>query len=133
MIRRHVFTLDLKDDPAVVDTYVRHHREVWPEVQASLLHVGVQQMDIYLLGRRLVMIVDMREGIDYRAAFRAHAASSARVAEWERLMKTLQEPATGARAGEWWAAMEPVFHLEREPIGPEEPAVAHVADSPRTS
>ena len=146
MSLRHVFTLNLKDDPAVVEAYVRHHRDVWPEVQASLLRVGVQQMDIYLLGRRLVMIVDMREGLDYRAAFTSHAASSARVAEWERLMEALQEPAPGARAGEWWAAMEPVFHLEqgtieqqpgshaRQPrMGPEERAVAHVADSPRTS
>lgn len=130
---RYVFTLNLKDDPAVVDAYVRHHRDVWPEVQASLLRVGVQRMDIYLLGRRLVMIVDMREGIDYRVAFASHASSSARVAEWEGLMKAMQEPVPGARAGEWWAAMEPVFHLEQGTIRQQERAVAHVADSPHTS
>ena len=143
---RHVFTLNLKDDPAVIDAYVRHHRDVWPEVQASLLRVGVQQMDIYLLDRRLVMIVEMRDGIDYRVAFRSHASSSARIAEWERLMKSLQDPAPGARAAEWWAVMEPVFHLDQETIDPqtdshvpqprmepEEPAIAHVADSSRTS
>ena len=139
-MQRHVFTLNLKDDPGIVETYTRYHRDVWPEVQASLRRVGVQGMDIYLLGRRLVMVVDMHDGIDYRTAFRAHASSSPRVAEWERLMKTLQEPPAEARAGEWWAAMEPVFHLE----GPEntsrprtteqqEPAIAHVADRPRTS
>ena len=144
MTRRHVFTINLKDDPSVVEAYVRHHRDVWPEVQASLRQVGVQQMEIYLLGRRLVMVVDMRDGIDYRAAFTSHASSSARVAEWERLMKALQEPVPGARADEWWAAMEPVFQLTHGTIepqpgsdaqqprtGPEEPAVAHVADSPR--
>ena len=133
MTGRHVFTLNLKDDPAVVDAYVRHHRDVWSEVQASLLRVGVQQMDIYLLGRRLVMVVEMREGIDDRAAFKSHASSSARVAEWERLMKALQEPAPGARPGEWWAAMEPVFHLRHDTIETQEGAVAHVADSPRRS
>ena len=125
---RHVFTLNLKDDPAVVDAYRRHHRAVWPEVQASLRGVGVEQMDIYLLGRRLVMVVEMRDGRDYRDAFRAHASSSQRVAEWERLMKSLQEPAAEAGAGEWWAVMEPVFHLEQG-----EPAIAHVADRSRTS
>jgi hypothetical protein len=26
-------------------------------------------------------------------------------------MKTLQEPVAGAPSGEWWAIMEPVFHL----------------------
>jgi L-rhamnose mutarotase len=143
---RHVFTVNLKDDPAVVDAYVRHHRDVWPEVQASLLHAGVLQMDIYLLERRLVMIVEMRDGTDYRTAFRSHASSSGRIAEWERLMKSLQEPAPGARAGEWWAAMEPVFQLGQERsdtqtgadarqsrLRPEEPAIAHLADSSRTS
>lgn len=125
---RHVLTLNLKDDPAIVDAYTRHHRDVWPEVQASLRRVGVEQMDIYLLGRRLVMVVEMRDGLDYRDAFRTHAASSQRVAEWERLMKSLQEPAAEAGAGEWWAVMEPVFHLEQG-----EPAIAHVADRSRTS
>jgi L-rhamnose mutarotase len=133
MTGRHVFTINLKDDPAVIEAYVRHHREVWPEVQASLLHAGVQQMDIYLLGRRLVMVVDMRDGIDYRAAFTSHASSSVRVAEWERLMKALQEPAPGACADEWWAAMEPVFHLKQGTTDLQERAIAHLADSPRTS
>jgi L-rhamnose mutarotase len=125
---RLVLTLNLKDDPAIVDAYKRHHRAVWPEVQASLRRVGVEQMDIYLLGRRLVMVVEMRDGHDYRDAFRAHASSSQRVAEWERLMTSLQEPATEAGVGEWWAVMEPVFHLEQG-----DPAIAHVADRSRTS
>ena len=125
---RHVFTLNLKDDPAIIDAYTRHHRAVWPEVQASLRRVGVEQMDIYLLGRCLVMVVEMRDGRDYRDAFREHASSSQRVTEWERLMKSLQEPAAEAGAGEWWAVMEPVFHLEQG-----EPAIAHVADRSPTS
>jgi L-rhamnose mutarotase len=128
MSHRHVFTVNLKDDPAVVETYKRYHSEVWPEVQASLLAVGVRQMDIYLMGRRLVMVVEMRDGLDYRTAFRSHASSSQRVAEWERLMKSLQEPVADARAGEWWAVMEPVFHLEQG-----EPAIAHAADRARHS
>jgi L-rhamnose mutarotase len=120
-----VFTINLKDDPAVIEAYRQHHRAVWPEVQDSLRRIGVERMEIHLLGRRLVMLVEMRDGIDYRAAFEAHASSSQRVAEWERLMKSLQEPPPEAREGEWWAAMEPVFHLE--------PAIAHRADRTLTS
>jgi L-rhamnose mutarotase len=144
MSRRHVFTVNLKDEPGIRETYARHHRDVWPEVQDSLKRVGVEQMDIYLLGRRLVMIVEMRDGLDYRVAFKSHASSSQRVIEWERLMKSLQEAPAEAREGEWWAAMEPVFHLgsiEHQPgshprqprMEPEEPVIAHVADRPRTS
>jgi L-rhamnose mutarotase len=128
---RHVFTIKLKDEPGVVETYRRHHRDVWPEVQASLRRAGVEYMDIYLLGRTLVMVVETREGLDYATAFASHAASSPRVVEWERLMKSLQEPSVDARAGEWWAVMEPVFHLNQDTV--EEPAIAHVADRSRTS
>jgi L-rhamnose mutarotase len=127
---RYVFTLNLRDEPGIVETYRRHHRDVWPEVQASLRRAGVEQMDIYLLGRRLMMVVEMRDGLDYRAAFESHVSSSPRVAEWERLMTSLQEPVAEAHADEWWAAMEPVFHLDRETA--EETAIAHVADRPRT-
>lgn len=127
MSRRQVLAVNLRDDPGVVETYRRHHREVWPEVQASLRQAGVLRLDIYLLGRRLVMVVETRDGLDYRTAFESHASSSQRVAEWERLMKSLQEPPAEAREGEWWAAMEPVFHLEQG-----EPAIAHVADRSRT-
>jgi L-rhamnose mutarotase len=128
---RTVLTVKLKDEPGIVDTYRRHHRAVWPEVQASLRQAGVDEMDIYLLGHRLVMVVEMRDGIDYRTAFQAHAGSSPRVVEWERLMKSLQEPSEDARAGEWWAVMEPVFHLNEHTA--EEPAIANVADRSRTS
>jgi L-rhamnose mutarotase len=125
---RSVFTLNLKDDPVAIDTYRRYHREVWPEVVSSLRGVGVRQMDIHLLGRRLVMIVEMRDGLDYRVAFKAHGSSSDRVAEWERLMRTLQEPIADARAGEWWSLMECVFHMDQH-----EPAVAHHAEPARLS
>ena len=127
----HVFTVNLKDGPGVIETYKQHHRQIWPEVQNSLLNVGVERMDIHLLGRTLVMVVQMRDGLDYLSAFKSHAGSSPRVAEWERLMKSLQEPPAGARPGEWWAVMEPVFHLGS--ADQQEPAIAHVADRPRIS
>jgi L-rhamnose mutarotase len=106
---RHVFAVDLKSDPQVVEAYVEHHRRVWPEVRRSLQAAGVRDMEIFLLGRRVVMIVET-DG-DYRAQFRAHAASHPRVAEWETLMQSMQEPCPGAAQGDWWAEMRPVFRL----------------------
>jgi L-rhamnose mutarotase len=111
MTNRHVLTADLVDDPAVVAAYREHHRHVWPEVVESLRRAGVERLDIHLLGRRLVMIVELRDGRDLAQTFAEHVASSPRVAEWERLMKSLQEPAPGAAPGEWWTAMEPLFTL----------------------
>jgi L-rhamnose mutarotase len=111
---RHVLAVDLKDDPAVIEAYKAHHRRVWPEVLRSLRGAGVADMQIYMLGRRLVMLVDMQDGLDVRRAFATHAASDPRVAEWEELMKSMQQPPPGSAAGEWWAVMQPVFHLHED-------------------
>ena len=111
---RYVLTVNLKDDPAAIAAYRRQHRDVWPEVVQSLRQAGVEHMDIHLLGRQLVMIVELSDGLDFRRTLAAHVASSPRVAEWERLMKSLQEPAPDAAPGEWWAMMEPVFSLEHQ-------------------
>lgn len=114
-VNRHVLTVDLRDDPAAVETYVEYHRQVWPEVLDSLRRVGVRGMDIYLLGRRLVMVVDLEPGVDVRRAFASHMAAGARVQEWERLMKSLQQPPPGAADG-GWTVMQPVFHLDAKRV-----------------
>jgi L-rhamnose mutarotase len=110
-MRRYVLTVDLRDDPAAIAAYREHHRRVWPEVIESLRHAGVDRMDIHMLGRRLVMIVELRDGLDVRRVFAAYAASNPRVQEWERLMQSLQEPSSDAPSGDWWAVMDPVFQL----------------------
>jgi L-rhamnose mutarotase len=111
MITRTVLAVDLKDDAQAIEIYREHHRRVWPEVLASLRQSGIHEMDIYLLGRRLVMVVET-EGQDFRRCFAAHRVSDPRVIEWEALMRSLQEPPPGTPPGDWWARMEPVFSLE---------------------
>jgi L-rhamnose mutarotase len=108
---RHVLAVDLKDDPAVIEAYKRHHEQVWPEVLSSLRRAGIADMQIYLLGRRLVMIVDTPDGLDFRRCLARHVTSHPRVTEWETLMTSMQEPPPGGSAGEWWVPMQPVFQL----------------------
>ena len=111
---RHVLTVDLKDDPAVIEAYTSHHRNVWPEVLESLRRVGIADIQIYLLARRLVMVAEVTDGLDIRRAFAAHSVSNPRVVEWEALMKSMQEPPPGSAAGEWWSVMQPVFYLHED-------------------
>ena len=108
-MNRHVLAVDLKDDPHVIAAYVEHHRQVWPEVLRSLRAAGIEDMEIVLLGRRLVMIVEASG--DVASALAAHSSSSPQVAQWEALMKSMQEPPPGGAAGEWWATMTPIFRL----------------------
>ena len=109
-----VMTLDLKDDPAAIRAYRRHHAAVWPVVLKSLRTVGVRKMEIYALGRRLVMLMEAKPGFDAARDFNRHVASHPRCAEWEELMKTFQQPPPGAPRGRLWTEMEQVFSLERQ-------------------
>lgn len=108
---QHVLLVHLRDDPHAIAAYREHHQRVWPEVVESLRRAGVEQMEIHVLGRTAVMIVEVADDAEIHRVFAAHRASSARVAEWEQLMKSLQEPSPDAPPGEWWARMEPVFRL----------------------
>jgi L-rhamnose mutarotase len=108
---RYVLTVDLRDDPAAIQSYRDHHQRVWPEVLESLRDAGVRQMEILILGRRLVMVLEVNNGIDVRRMFAEHTVSHPRVQEWERLMQSLLEPACGAPPGDWWTVMEPVFNF----------------------
>jgi L-rhamnose mutarotase len=110
-MNRHVLTVDLRDDPAAIAAYRDYHQRVWPEVLDSLRRAGVARMDIHLHGRRLVMILELTDGLSVQQVFAAHAASHPRVQEWERLMQSLQEPASNGQPTEWWAVMEPIFRL----------------------
>src|SRR5438445_286500 len=103
----------LSSSAAALESYQAYHRRVWPEVVRSLQRAGIREMEIYLLERRLVMVVDT-DGADFRRCFAAHVSSSPRVAEWEELMRGLQQPPPGGRPGEWWALMEPVFRIEAQ-------------------
>ena len=105
---RYVLTIDLRDDPAAIAEYRQYHAEIWPEVIRSFQNIGVQDLDLHLLGRRLVMIIELSAGLDLRGTFARHASSHPRVQEWERLMATFQQPVPDARPGEWWALMERV-------------------------
>ncbi len=103
-------TLLLRDDLAAIERYKQHHRQVWPEVAACLRRIGVREMRIYLLGRRLFMYLEAADGFDPDADF-PRANTDPRYQEWDELMRTLQEKAPEAGPGGWWAAMEEVFDL----------------------
>jgi L-rhamnose mutarotase len=107
---RYVLTVDLKDE-AAVETYKDYHQRVWPEVLASLRNVGIREMEIFLLERRLVMLVET-DGRDVRESFALHHGSHPRVIEWETLMSSLQLPPPGAIAGQGWTVMTQVFRFD---------------------
>ena len=100
--------LCLQDDAAKIETYKREHRRVWPEVIAKLHDVGVERMQIFLIGRRLFMYLDTTDDFEPRSAF-ANVMEDPKSREWNEWMMTLQEKAPEAAPTDWWAPMERVF------------------------
>lgn len=110
MNRRHCFTLDLKDDPTSIAAYRRYHANVWPEVLQSLHDAGIQHAEIYLLGSRLFMILEVDERFSFEAKGKADLENE-KVREWEALMWNFQKPLLQAKPGEKWLLMERIFRL----------------------
>jgi len=109
-MRTYGLTLLLKDDADVIDRYKRHHREAWPEVIGRLKEIGITEMKIYLIGRRLFMFMEAVDGFDPTRDF-PKLSELPRYREWDELMSSMQERVPEAKEGEWWAAMEEVFDL----------------------
>lgn len=110
-MKRYARTIYLKDDPALIERYVEHHRAVWPEVERGLRNIGIERMLIWRLGRRLFMLMETVDAFEPDGDFARYTASSPRIAEWQSLMESLQEPVAEAQPGEWWANMELVYGL----------------------
>ena len=102
--------LDLRDDPGLIARYRAEHTHAWPEVLDRLRAVGITEMRIFLLGRRLFMYCETRDGFDPATDF-ARANDDPTYRKWDELMRTMQERVHDAKPGEWWAMMELVFDL----------------------
>jgi L-rhamnose mutarotase len=111
MNRRFCLTLDLKDDPQLIAAYKRHHQQVWPEILASIRDSGIEDMEIYLLGTRMFMIMEVNETFSFEKKANSDQAS-AKVQEWETLMWKFQRALPEARPGEKWLPMERIFKLD---------------------
>jgi len=105
-------TLDLKGDPELIAEYKRYHKKIWPEITASLKSAGIEDAEIYLLGTRMFMILE----VDDRFSFDAKAEAdrnNPKVREWDELMWNFQQALPQAKPGEKWLLMERIFKLEQ--------------------
>ena len=105
-------TLELRDNPELIKEYRRRHQQgnVWQEIIDGIKQVGILEMEIFLLGTRLVMIVEAPAELDLDAAMN-RLSTLPRQAEWERYMSELQDAAADATSDEKWQIMERIFYL----------------------
>ena len=111
-MKRYCQTLELVDDPEVIEGYCEVHRHVWPEVIAGQHEVGILSMEIYRQGCHLFMIVDTVDDFDWTRAM-ARLATLPRQAEWEAYVAQFQGCRPDARSDEKWSLMEMIFDSEK--------------------
>ncbi|MEW6130804.1 MAG: L-rhamnose mutarotase [Acidobacteriota bacterium] len=112
MSKRFCLTLDLQDDPQLIATYRQHHEKIPEAITASIQSAGIEDMEIYLLGTRMFMIMETRDDFSFEAKATADNENP-NVREWEALMWQFQKPLKEAKAGEKWLLMERIFKLEK--------------------
>lgn len=105
-------TLELKDDPLLIEEYKKRHSEkyYWAEIGKGIREVGILDMEIFLLGTKLFMIVETSVDFEWDAAF-SLLAKLPRQAEWEAYMSVFQNADPSAGSAEKWQLMERVFLL----------------------
>lgn len=111
-VKRYCQTLDLRDEPALIAEYRRLHSGpcIWQEILDGIRSVGILEMEIYLVGTRLFMIVEAPLDFDWDSAMQ-RMATLPRQAEWEALTARYQKASADASSAEKWQLMERIFHL----------------------
>lgn len=110
--KRYVQALSLQDNPELIAAYRRIHSKegIWPEILQGIKDSGILEMEIYILGTQLVMIVEMPVDLDWDATM-AKMGAGPRQAEWEEFVAQYQKAAPGQSSDEKWRMMERMFHF----------------------
>ena len=111
-VKRYCQTLELKNDPQLIAKYVEAHSryKAWPEIREGIRAVGILEMEIYILGNRLFMIVETPLDFDWDTAM-ARLATLPRQAEWEDYVAMFQDCEPGSTSDQKWQLMERMFYL----------------------
>jgi L-rhamnose mutarotase len=108
---RYALALDLVDDIAKIDAYEKAHLAIWPEVRRHLRAEGVLHMEIYRLGTRLFMLMDVDPAVYSAESTAAAALADPTLVEWEKMMDRYQRPTPWAVKGDKWTPMQRVVSL----------------------
>ena len=107
-MERHGWVIQIK--PEKLEEYKRYHANVWPEVLAMITNCNIRNYSIYHKDGYLFSYLEY-VGADFQADM-AKMAADPKTQEWWAIMNPMQQPLPTRAAGEWWATMEEVFHLD---------------------
>ena len=111
-VKRYCQTMDLRDNAELIRKYKEvHDRDhFWDEIKQGIRSVGILEMEIYILGTRLFMIVETPLDFDWDSAM-VRLATLPRQEEWETYVAQFQQCNENATSDEKWRMMERMFYL----------------------
>lgn len=111
-VKRYCQTLNLKNNPALIAEYRKIHsrEEAWPEIRKGIREVGILEMEIYIYGCSLFMIVETPLDFNWDKAME-QLSQLPRQTEWEDYVSRFQECIPGSTSSEKWKLMERMFYL----------------------
>ena len=109
-MKKFCLALDLVDDPKLIAEYEHWHQSVWPGIIQRIRASGIDELQIYRFGNRLVMLIEAADSFKFEEKARMDA-DDPMVQEWEALMWKYQQPVPGAAPGEKWIIMNKIFDL----------------------
>jgi L-rhamnose mutarotase len=112
--KRYCKTLQLEDDPLLIREYKKLHAKgnAWPEITQGMKDVGIVDMEIYLDGTTLFMIMDTVEDFDHEQAMTI-LSTLPRQAEWEATVSRYQKTTALSSAKEKWRLLERIYKLDQ--------------------
>ena len=112
--KRYCKTMLLKDDPELIRDYKQVHGlgAAWPEVTRGAKEVGIIDLEIYISGNRLFMIMDTVADFDHEKAM-LKLSEKPRQQEWETFVSRFQDTSPGASSKEKWQLMERIFEMDQ--------------------
>jgi L-rhamnose mutarotase len=110
-MKRYCFALDLKNDLQLITEYETYHKNVWPEIIASIKDAGILNMEIYRIMNRLFMIMETKDDFSFENKSVADR-TNVKVQQWEELMWKYQQALPVAKPGEKWILAEKIFELQ---------------------
>ncbi len=96
--------------PEKLAEYKRLHAAVWPGVLAKIKECNIRNYSIYYKDGLLFSYFEYH-GADFNRDME-NMALDEETQRWWAVCKPCQEPLPTRAAGEWWADMEEVFHVD---------------------
>jgi len=110
-MKKYCLALDLKNDAALIASYKKHHEKIWPEITESLIDAGIENAEIYCVGNRLFMILEVNDSFSFEKKTTMDSENP-KVQEWEDLMWKYQQKLPWGKEREKWILMNKIYQLK---------------------